>query len=203
LPCLSARMPGPTAPVEAGASLAVMAVTSSSAHARATGLTGRRSEREELERLLDAVRAGESTALVVRGEPGVGKTALLDYLADQATDFRVARAVGVQSEMELAFSALHQLLAPMLDRMERLPDPQRDALRTCFGLSPGPPPDRFFIGLAVLNLLSDVAEVQPLLCLIDDEQWLDEASAQVFAFVARRLQAESVALVFAARRASD
>jgi DNA-binding CsgD family transcriptional regulator len=189
--------------VEAGASLAVMAVTSSSAQARATGLTGRRSEREELERLLDAVRAGESTALVVRGEPGVGKTALLDYLADQATGFRVARAVGVQSEMELAFSALHQLLAPMLDRMERLPDPQRDALRTCFGLSPGPPPDRFFIGLAVLNLLSDVAEVQPLLCLIDDEQWLDEASAQVFAFVARRLQAESVALVFAARTPSE
>ena len=180
-----------------------MAVTSSSTHARATGLTGRRSEREELERLLDAVRAGESTALVVRGEPGVGKTALLDYLADQAIGFRVARAVGVQSEMELAFSALHQLLAPMLDRMERLPDPQRDALRTCFGLSPGPSPDRFFIGLAVLNLLSDVAEVQPLLCLIDDEQWLDEASAQVFAFVARRLQAESVALVFAARTPSE
>ncbi len=159
-------------PVEAGASLAVMAVTSSSAYGRATGPTGRRSEREELERLLDAVRAGESKALVLRGEPGVGKTALLDYLADQA-------------------------------RMERLPGPQRDALRTCFGLSPGPPPDRFFIGLAMLNLLSDVAEVQPLLCLIDDEQWLDEASAQVFGFVARRLQAESVALVFAARTPSE
>jgi DNA-binding CsgD family transcriptional regulator len=179
-----------------------MAVTSSS-YARATGLTGRRSEREELARLLDAVRAGESKALVLRGEPGVGKTALLDDVADQATGFRVARAVGIQSEMELAFSALHQLLAPMLDRMERLSDPQRDALRICFGLSPGPPPDRFFIGLAVLNLLSDVAEVQPLLCLIDDEQWLDEASAQVFGFVARRLQAESVALFFAARTPSE
>ena len=190
-------------PVEAGASLAVMAVTSSSAYGRATGPTGRRSEREELERLLDAVRAGESKALVLRGEPGVGKTALLDHVADKATGFRVARAVGIQSEMELAFSALHQVLAPMLDRMERLPGPQRDALRTCFGLSPGPPPDRFFIGLAMLNLLSDVAEVQPLLCLIDDEQWLDEASAQVFGFVARRLQAESVALVFAARTPSE
>ena len=140
---------------------------------------------------------------MLRGEPGVGKTALLDYLADQATGFRLARAVGVQSEMELAFAALHQLLAPMLDLLERLPMPQRDALRTCFGLGPGPPPDRFFVGLAVLNLLSDVAEAQPLLCLVDDEQWLDEASAQVFAFVARRLQAESVALVFAARTPSE
>ena len=115
--------------VEGRASLAgAMAVAPT--HARATGLTGRRSEREQLERLLDAVRAGESKALVLRGEPGVGKTALLDYLADQATGFRLARAAGVQSEMELAFAALHQLLAPMLDRLERLPLPQRDALRT-------------------------------------------------------------------------
>ena len=154
-----------------------------------------------LDRLIEAVRAGESRALVVRGEPGVGKTALLDYVAEQASGCRVARAAGVQSEMELAFAGLHQLCAPMLDRLERLPAPQRDALRTAFGLSAGPAPDRFLVGLAVLSLLSDVAEEQPLICLVDDEQWLDRASAQVLAFVARRLEAESVGLVFAARSA--
>ena len=162
-------------------------------------LTGRRSERDVLDELVEAVRAGESRALVVRGEPGVGKTALLEYVVEHASGFRVARAAGVQSEMELAFAGLHQLLAPMLDRLERLPVPQRDALRTAFGVSPGPAPDRFFIGLAVLSLLSDAAEEQPLICLVDDEQWLDRASAQVLAFVARRLEAESVGLVFAAR----
>ena len=140
---------------------------------------------------------------MVRGEPGVGKTALLDYLVEQASGCRVVRAAGVQSEMELAFAGLHQLLAPMLDRLERLPVPQRDALRTAFGVSPGPAPDRFFVGLAVLSLLSDVAEEQPLICVVDDEQWLDRASAQVLAFVARRLEAESVGLVFAARAPSD
>ena len=136
---------------------------------------------------------------MVRGEPGVGKTALLEYLVEQASGCRVARAAGVQSEMELAFAGLHQLCAPMLDRLERLPAPQRDALRTAFGVSPGSAPDRFLVGLAVLSLLSDVAEEQPLICLVDDEQWLDRASAQVLAFVARRLEAESVGLVFAAR----
>ena len=156
-----------------------------------------------LDRLVGAVRAGESRALVVRGEPGVGKTALLDYLVEQAAGCRVARAVGVQSEMELAFAALHQLLAPMLDRLERLPVPQRDALRTAFGVSPGPPPDRFLVGLAVLSLLADVAEERPLVCLVDDEQWLDRTSAQVLAFVARRLVAESVGVVFAARVPGD
>ncbi|MDX6647095.1 MAG: hypothetical protein QOK40_2822 [Miltoncostaeaceae bacterium] len=170
---------------------------------RATGLTGRRSECGALDRLTDAVRAGESRALVVRGEPGVGKTALLEYTVEQASGCHVARAAGVQSEMELPFAGLHQLLAPTLDRLERLPVPQRDALRTAFGVSAGPAPDRFFIGLAVLSLLSDLAEDQPLICLVDDEQWLDRASAQVLAFAARRLEAESVGLVFAARAPSD
>ncbi len=148
-----------------------------------------------------AVRAGESRVLVVCGEPGVGKTVLLEYLAGRASGAgcRVAHATGVQSEMELAFAGLHQLCAPMLNRAERLPVPQRDALRTAFGLAPGPPPDRFFVGLAVLSLLSGVAGERPLICLIDDEQWLDQASAQALGFVARRLAADPVGLVFAAR----
>jgi DNA-binding CsgD family transcriptional regulator len=152
-----------------------------------------------LDRLIEAVRAGESRALVVRGEPGMGKTALLDYLAGHAPECRVVRAAGIQSEIELAFAAMHQLCAPMLDRLDRLPGPQRTALGTAFGISAGPAPDRFLIGLAVLSLLSDVAAEQPLVCLVDDQQWLDRASAQVLAFVARRLEAESVGLVFAAR----
>ena len=166
-------------------------------------LTGRRSESDELDALVEAVRAGESRVLVVRGEPGVGKSALLEYLAEHASGCRVMRAAGVQSEMELAFAGLHQLLMPMLDHFERLPLPQGNALRTAFGISAGPTPDRFFIALAVLGLLSEVAEEQPLICLVDDEQWLDRASAHVLAFVARRLEAESVALVFAARVPSD
>jgi DNA-binding CsgD family transcriptional regulator len=170
---------------------------------RAAELTGRRSECDLLDRLVDAVRGGESRALVVRGEPGVGKTALLEYLLEQASGCLVARAVGVQSEMELPFAALHQLVAPMLDHLEHLPGPQRDGLRTAFGLNPGSAPDRFLVGLAVLSLLADVAEVQPLICVVDDEQWLDRASAQVLAFVARRLDAESVGIVFAARAMSD
>ena len=164
-----------------------------------TGLTDRHAECDVLGRLVAAVRAGESRALVVHGEPGVGKTALLEYLAGQASGCRVAHAGGVQSEMELAFAVLHQLCAPMLDRLERLPAPQRDALRTAFGLSAGPAPDRFLIGLAVLGLLSEMAGERPLVCIVDDEQWLDSASAQVLAFVARRLGAESVGLVFGAR----
>ena len=164
-----------------------------------TGLTDRHAECAMLGRLVAAVRAGESRALVVHGEPGVGKTALLEYLAGQASGCRVARAGGVQSEMELAFAVLHQLCAPMLDRLERLPAPQRDALRTALGLSAGPAPDRFLIGLAALGLLSEMAGERPLVCIVDDEQWLDSASAQVLAFVARRLGAESVGLVFGAR----
>jgi DNA-binding CsgD family transcriptional regulator len=165
----------------------------------AAQLLGRHVECDVLDRLLGAVRAGESRALVVRGEPGVGKTALLNYLAERASGCRVATAAGVQSEMELAFAGLHQLLAPMLDRLDRLPEPQRDALRTAFGMSVGPVPDRFLVGLAVLGLLSEVAAARPLVCLVDDEQWLDHASAQVLAFVARRLGAEAVGLVFGAR----
>jgi DNA-binding CsgD family transcriptional regulator len=156
-----------------------------------------------LDRLLDVVRGGESRALVVQGEPGVGKTALLDYLAGQASGCRVARTAGVQSEMELAYAGVHQLLTPMLYRLERLPGPQREALRTAFGLGPGSAPDRFLVGLGVLSLLADVAEEHPLVCLVDDAQWLDRASAQVLGFVARRLVAESVGLVFAARIPGD
>jgi DNA-binding CsgD family transcriptional regulator len=162
-------------------------------------LTGRRAECDTLDQLVERVRAGESRALVVRGEPGVGKSALLEYLAARATGCQVARATGVESEVELAFAGLHQLCAPMLDRLDGLPVPQREALRVAFGLSSGPVPDRFFIGLAVLDLLSEVAGDRPLLCLVDDQQWLDHVSAQILGFVARRLGAESVGLVFATR----
>src|SRR5258707_653683 len=162
-------------------------------------LIDRDAERDALDRLVAAVRAGESRALVVSGEAGVGKTALLDYLAGNASGCRLVRTAGYQSEMKLAFAALHQLCAPLLEGLTRLPVPQRDALRIAFGLGPGPTPDRFLVGLAVLNLLSDAAEPQPLLCVVDDEQWLDRASAQVLGFVARRLVAESVGMVFAAR----
>src|SRR5580692_11427931 len=145
---------------------------------RARRLTDRRAECGVLDRLIDAVRAGGSRVLVVRGEPGVGKSALLDYLAGRAAGCLVVRAAGVESEMELAFAGLHQLLAPVLDRADRLPVPQRDALRTAFGLSAGPVPDRFLVGLAALGLLSEVAAERPLLCVVDDEQWLDRASVQ-------------------------
>jgi DNA-binding CsgD family transcriptional regulator len=166
------------------------------------GLAGRRAECAALDELIEAVRQGDSRALVLHGEAGIGKTALLEYLAGHAHGCRVARAAGVQSEMELAFSGMHQLCAPLLDHAETpktLPGPQRDALQTTFGLSSGPMPDRFLVGLATLSLLSSVAERQPLICLIDDEQWFDHASAQILAFVARRLGAESVGMVFAAR----
>jgi len=149
--------------------------------------------------LIDAVRAGESRVLVVRGEAGVGKTALLEYVAGRATGCQVARATGVQSEMELAFAGLHQLCAPMLDHLDQLPGPQRDALRTAFGIGAGSAPDRFLVALAVLGLLSEVAGERPLVCVVDDQQWFDSASAQVLGFVARRLAADPVGLVFAAR----
>jgi hypothetical protein len=166
---------------------------------RAAELTGRDAERRMLDRLVEAVRAGESRALVVHGEPGVGKTALLEYLGRSAPGCRIERAAGVQSEMELAFAGLHQLCAPMLGRLEAVPVPQRDALRTAFGMSAGPAADRFLVGLAVLSLMSAVAERQPLICLVDDGQWLDSASRTVLAFVGRRLGAESVGLVLATR----
>jgi DNA-binding CsgD family transcriptional regulator len=165
----------------------------------AAGLTDRFVERGVLDRFVVGVQAGEGRALVVRGEPGVGKTVLLDYLAGRASGCRVARAAGVQSEMELAFAALHQLCAPMLDHAESLPVPQREALRTAFGLSAGPAPDRFLVGLAVLGLLSETAGERPLVCVVDDQQWLDRASAQALGFAARRLAADPVGLVFAAR----
>jgi DNA-binding CsgD family transcriptional regulator len=166
-------------------------------------LLGRRGERRRLDRLLACVRSGESAALVIRGEPGVGKTTLLEYLAERAAGCRVARVGGVQSEMELAFAALHQLCAPMRDRLDHLPAPQRDALGTALGLIAGDASDRFLIGVAVLSLLSEVAEERPIVCLVDDAQWLDRASAQVLAFVGRRMSAESVALVFAVRERSE
>jgi DNA-binding CsgD family transcriptional regulator len=163
------------------------------------GLTDRVSERNTLDRLIEAVRAGDGRALVMRGDPGVGKTVLLEYLARQARGCRVARVVGMQSEMELAFAGLHQLCAPMLSRAEHLPGPQRDALQIAFGIAAGPQPDRFLVGLAVLSLMSGVAGERPLICLVDDEQWLDRASAQALGFAARRLAADPVGLVFAAR----
>src|SRR4051812_20568867 len=165
-------------------------------------LLGRRSECETLDRLVATVRGGESRVLVLRGEPGVGKSALIQYLLERASGCRVSRAAGVESEMELPFAGLHQLCAPMLDRLDRLPAPQRDALATAFGLSAGEAPDRFLVGLAVLSLLSEVAEDRPLVCAVDDAQWQDRESAQTLSFVARRLLAESVGLVFAVREPS-
>jgi DNA-binding CsgD family transcriptional regulator len=166
-------------------------------------LRGRRREREALDRLLAGVRVGHSGVLVLRGESGVGKTALLEYLVGRATGFRIVRAAGAEFEMELAFAGLHQVCAPMLDGLAGLPDQQRDALATAFGLSGGDAPDRFLVGLAGLGLLSEAAEQRPLLCVIDDGQWLDRASAEALAFVARRLLAESIALVFAVREPSE
>jgi len=166
-------------------------------------LQGRRRECEELDRLLQRIRVGESSALVLRGEAGIGKTALLEYLAERASGCRLARAVGVQSEMELAFAGLHHLCAPLLEGLNALPEPQREALEVAFGLREGAPPDRFLVALAVLSLLAEAAEARPLVCLIDDAQWLDRSSALVLAFVARRLLAERVAVVFAVREDAD
>ena len=162
-------------------------------------LLGRADECALLDDLIDDVCRGESRSLVVRGEAGIGKTALLEYLIESASELTVERAVGVESEMELAFASLHQLCAPLLEGLERLPGPQRDALRIVFGLAAGPAPDRFLVGLAVLSLFCEAAERRPLLCVVDDAQWLDRSSALTLAFVARRLLAEPVGLVFAAR----
>src|SRR5258708_1214044 len=145
--------------------------------AETLGLLGRRTECEALDRLVATARAGRSAVLVIRGEAGIGKSALLSYLIGRASDCRIARAPAVESEMALPFAGLHQLCAPMLDGLDRLPAPQREALATAFGLSGGDPPDRFLVGLAVLSLLSDVAEDGPLVCVIDDAQWQDRASA--------------------------
>lgn len=169
----------------------------------ATELRGRRSECQSLDRLLEDVRGGQSRVLVLRGEAGVGKTELLEYLVANASGCRLERGAGVESEMELAFAGVHQLCAPMLTHLDDLPGPQRDALGTAFGLKAGAATDRFLVGLAVLSLLSEVADERPLVCLVDDAQWLDRASAQVLGFVARRLLAERVALVFAVRDTSE
>jgi DNA-binding CsgD family transcriptional regulator len=177
--------------------------TSVASGPRAGELLGRRRERAVLDGLIDAVRRGESRALMVHGEPGIGKTALLGYAVERASGCLVARAAGVPSEMELPYAGLHQLLMPVLDLAERLPAPQRDALLTAFAIvSPSRPQDRFVVGLAVLGLLSDAAEQRPMICVVDDLHWMDRASAQALAFVARRLQAESIGLVFAGRAPS-
>ncbi|GAA0481397.1 LuxR family transcriptional regulator [Paractinoplanes deccanensis] len=164
-----------------------------------TLLRGRRREQEELDRLLRDVRGGRSRVLVLRGEAGAGKTALLDYLTEAATGERVARTAGVEPETEIAYSALQQVCAPLMGYLDRLPDPQRQALATGFGLAAGEPPDALIVGLAVLGLFAEAGADQPLLCVVDDVQWLDRMSEVILTFVARRLDAESVALVFGAR----
>jgi DNA-binding CsgD family transcriptional regulator len=166
-------------------------------------LRGRRRECAALDGIVDGLRQGRSAVLVLRGEPGVGKSALLTYASEAASGLRLARAAGVDSEMELAFAGLHQLCGPMLDRIDHLPEPQRDALGVAFGLAAGAGHDRFLLGLAVLSLLSEVAAERPLVCVVDDVQWLDRASVDVLRFVARRLYAESVALILATREVSD
>ena len=163
-------------------------------------LVGRGRECEVLNRLVAEVRTGQSRTLVVHGEAGAGKTALLEYLLEQAAGCRIARAVGVESETGLAFAGLHQLCAPFLDRLERVPGPQRDALRTAFSMREGATPDRFAVGLAVLSLLSEVAGERPLVCVADHAQWLDRASGQALAFVARHLGATPIAMVCAVRQ---
>ncbi|MGX7681742.1 AAA family ATPase [Jatrophihabitans sp. DSM 45814] len=166
-------------------------------------LVDRRSECRALDHILGNVQKGISRSLVIRGEAGIGKSALLDYLVGRASACRVVRAVGVQADSELAFAGLHQLCAPLLDYLDRVPSPQRDALGTAFGLRAGVPPERFLLGLAVLSLLAEAASERPVLCVVDDAQWLDRTSAQTLGFVARRLGAESVGLVFALREPTD
>jgi DNA-binding CsgD family transcriptional regulator len=169
----------------------------------ASGFLDRASEREALDRLLAQGREGQSAVLVIRGEAGIGKTALLRYAARQASGLRVAQVTGVEAEMELPFAGIHQLCAPVLERLDVLPQPQQDALNVALGLAAGDVPDRFVVGLAVLGLLSAAAEERPLLCLVEDAQWLDAASGQILGFVARRLLAESVAIVVTVREPND
>ncbi|MER7555928.1 AAA family ATPase [Nocardioides sp. NPDC126508] len=166
-------------------------------------LTGRQAEQETLDRLIRGVRAGESRVLVLRGEAGTGKTALLDYLAGRPGAGRVIRAAGVEPESEIAYAGLQQVCAPLLDHLDRLAEPQRQALSTAFGLSAGDPPEALVVGLAVLGLLAEAATDEPLVCVVDDAQWLDRMSEVILTFVARRLDAESVALVFGVRSPDD
>ena len=170
---------------------------------RPTPLRGRAIECAVLDNLVGDIRRGQSRSLVLRGQAGIGKTALLEYLVESASDLTILRAVGIESEMELAFASLHPLCGPILDRLATLPDPQRQALEIVFGLSDGPAPDQFFVGLAALRLFSEVARERPLLCVVDDAQWLDRASAVALALVARRLLAEPVGVVFAAREPGE
>src|ERR1700761_6838243 len=180
-----------------------MSGTSSPVLRSGRALLGRERELGVLGRLLDDVRAGRGGVLVLHGEAGVGKTALLDYAVEAGPEFRIARTVGAEAEMELPFAAVQQLCAPFLGLRERLPQPQHDALDVAFGLRTGPAPDRFLVGLAVLGLLAEAAEEQPLACAVDDAQWLDSASARALAFVGRRLVAEKIALVFATREIGE
>src|SRR5262245_61497345 len=164
-----------------------------------SGFLDRTREREVLDQLLAHVRDGQSAVLVVRGEPGIGKSELLRYAAREALGFSMAQITSVEAEMELPFAAIHQLCAPLLDKLDMLPQPQQDALNVALGLASGDVPNRFLVGLAVLGLLSTRAEEQPLLCLVEDAQWLDDASGLILGFIARRLLAESVAIVVALR----
>jgi DNA-binding CsgD family transcriptional regulator len=169
----------------------------------AASLFGRRSECDRLSRLISDIQAGKSRVLVLHGEAGIGKTALLEFLVERAAGFEIIRAAGVESEIELPYAGLHFLCRPYLDRVASLPSSQRDALETAFGLCTGAPPDRYMVGLAVLTLLSELAEARPLICVVDDAQWLDRTSADSLEFVGRRLAADSVALVFATRDSGD
>ena len=166
---------------------------------RGLGFLGRTRERERLDAMLAQARDGQSAVLVIRGEPGIGKTALLRYAARQASGLRTIEVEGVQAEMELPFAGIHRLCAPMLDGLEALAEPQQNALRVALGVASGDAPDRFLVAVAVLNLLAATAEERPLLCLVDDAQWLDAASVQALGFVARRLLAEPVAMIFSLR----
>jgi AAA ATPase domain len=174
-----------------------------SSQGRGTRLRGRASECETLRGLVSTVRSGSCEVLVLRGEAGVGKTALLEHVSELAYGFRCVEVAGVESDMELAFAGLQQLCAPLLDHLDELPEPQREALNVAFGRGVGPTPDRFLVGLAVLSLMAAAATDQPLLCVVDDAQWLDQVSVQTLGFVARRLLADPVALVFAVRTTGD
>src|SRR5947209_10605622 len=175
------------------------AVVNMSSQGRGERLRGRTAECETLRALISTVQSGSHQVLVLRGEAGVGKTALLRYVSELAAEFRCVQVAGVESDMELAFAGLQQLCAPLMDRFDELPQPQREALNVAFGRGVGPTPDRFLVGLAVLSLMAATTVEQPLVCIIDDAQWLDQVSVQTLSFVARRLLAEPVALVFAAR----
>src|SRR6478672_530507 len=189
-----ARNP-PGRPTARGPTVSVAAMSA----IRGPAFVGRTTERDVLDGLLATVREGESEALLVHGEAGIGKTALLRYAARQASGFRVAELTGVEAEMELPFAGIHQLCATMLDGINALPVPQRDALSVALGLTDGEVPERFLVGLAVLSLLAAAAEERPLLCLVEDAQWLDGASSQILGLVARRVRAESLAIVIAMR----